>query len=543
MIFDCWTAYGPRPNKDVEERWTLNHLLADLDFYGIAGALVRHEQAYYDDPMQANRRLLHEIRDQRHRLFPCWTVLPHQAGDFPTPGNLIKMMIDENVRAVCMYPAHNGFPIHQQILGPLAEVFNARKTPVLTTITDLNTSYESAVTFCNLFRDCPVILGQASWSNWRLMMAIMDACPNARMECHLFQANRAVEYLAQRYGNHRVLFGSGLLIHSAGAARGFIDWSLLDENSISRFAGQNLIDLLGQGPKSTPPIPADADQIMIEARAGKPVSTAVIDAHCHVLDHGVNGGGVMYVMINGDLPHMLELTRRSGIDLTAMMSWCGTVSMDVETGNALIEKLVQIAPNEVLGVSSCDPSHQTADEIRSLCRRLHLDLGFRGMKPYYTNAISYADERYNPYWEFGNAHKLYALLHPNPSAGGINAVCDLAARYPDMTFFIAHAGGTWQLAREAKDVVLKYPNVMAELTLTPVPNGIIEWLCSAIGPDRVLFGTDAPMRDPRPQLGWCVYTRLNIEDKKKVLGRNFARILKRAMLPGHTLPDIVLKNE
>jgi predicted TIM-barrel fold metal-dependent hydrolase len=30
----------------------------------------------------------------------------------------------------------------------------------------------------------------------------------------------------------------------------------------------------------------------------------------------------------------------------------------------------------------------------------------------------------------------------------------------------------------------------------------VEFLVEATGADHILFGTDAPMRDPRPQLGW-----------------------------------------
>jgi predicted TIM-barrel fold metal-dependent hydrolase len=44
---------------------------------------------------------------------------------------------------------------------------------------------------------------------------------------------------------------------------------------------------------------------------------------------------------------------------------------------------------------------------------------------------------------------------------------------------------------------------------------------------KVLYGTDAPMRDPRPQLGWVAYADISIEDKKKILGENMQRIMDR----------------
>ena len=38
--------------------------------------------------------------------------------------------------------------------------------------------------------------------------------------------------------------------------------------------------------------------------------------------------------------------------------------------------------------------------------------------------------------------------------------------------------------------------------VTPVTNGVVEYLVEATDDEHVLFGTDAPMRDPRQQLGW-----------------------------------------
>ena len=68
---------------------------------------------------------------------------------------------------------------------------------------------------------------------------------------------------------------------------------------------------------------------------------------------------------------------------------------------------------------------------------------------------------------------------------------------------------------------------MLEITLTPSWGGIIEYLAAGAGVDRVMYGSDLPMRDPRQQLGWVVYSRLNLEDKKKVLGGNAQRLLEK----------------
>jgi predicted TIM-barrel fold metal-dependent hydrolase len=465
--------------------------------------------------------------------------MPHQTGEFVSPEELVRAMDGEGVKAVTLRPKTNIYPLHEDVLAPLASALNPRQMLILTTMDELDHSYESAVRFCRIFRDCPVIIAEASWSDWRTMIAIMDSCPNARLEFHSFQANRAVDAFAERFGVERVLFGSGLLRFSAGGARGFVDWSLMDDEATARFAGGNLAELIGVSKLPAKPSAADPDELVTAARGGLAVPCPVIDAHSHVLHDGLNGAGRHYVMLRGDMANMIELNRRAGIDASAISAWNSIIGMDIEDGSALIEDLVRRYPDYAIGLATCDPTTQSRDEISQLCERFYLKSGFRGMKPYQTNRLSFSHPDYEPFWTFCNDHRLYGLMHTADHIGGIESVCQLAKTYPEATFLIAHTGQSWSYARQVAAAVQSHPNIMAELTYTTVCNGLIEWLCRTIGADRVLFGTDSPMRDPRPQVGWCVYTRLNCDDKKKILGGNFARILKRGNIPGHRLPGIV----
>jgi predicted TIM-barrel fold metal-dependent hydrolase len=533
-LFDCWASYGARPDKDPHERWTLVQLLADLDFAGFGAALVRHEQALHYDPMFSNRRLAEEVAGHEGRLCPCWLAMPHHCGDFPSPGELAAEMVEHRVRALWFAPATHGYPIHADLLGPLAEELASRSTLLLLPVGEAGRNYRDIAAFCRVFSANPVVLTEGTWGDWRLLAALMDACPNAHLEFSAMQGNRAVEWFAGRYGVERCLLGTGLPRRSAGAARGFVDWSLLAKTDVTAFGGGNLARLL-RVPSPTAAA-GPADEIMYAAWTGRPVPVPVLDAHCHVLHDGLNGGGQRYVMPQGDLCQMLDLARRIGVDLTAVMSWNGTVSNDVVSGNRLLAELARRERDDVTFLASCDPTHQSPTEIEDMCEHLYSGLGFRGMKPYMRTGISYADPGYAPFWECAARHHLYGLLHVASAAGGMRAVADLAQRYPTVMFLVAHSGMSWSFARQVAEVAAAYPNVGAELTYTAATNGVVEWLCGQIGCRRVCFGTDAPMRDPRPQLAWCVNTRLHPDAKRDILGRNFARVLARAELPGHGFP-------
>ncbi len=55
---------------------------------------------------------------------------------------------------------------------------------------------------------------------------------------------------------------------------------------------------------------------------------------------------------------------------------------------------------------------------------------------------------------------------------------------------------------------------------------IVRELCSK----RVLYGSDAPMRDPFPQFGWVVYADISEADKRNILGKNMQGILEQVKL-------------
>ena len=188
---------------------------------------------------------------------------------------------------------------------------------------------------------------------------------------------------------------------------------------------------------------------------------------------------------------------------------------------------------DIAGIAVVDPSHMDPEEVLEEIWLRHVDQGFIGMKPYPQMALSYEDERFTPWWEFGNEHRLFALAHVLGAdyTGGVEGVGRLADRFPEMSWLIAHSGSTIAYAEEVAACIREHPNVYAEITYTWVPNRCVEFLVERAGEDNVVYGTDQPMRDPRPQMGWVAWADLPVEAKEKVLGLNFQRVLGRARPP------------
>lgn len=531
LYFDCNSSYGPRTRKYNEERWTLEHLLDDLDLAGIAGALVLHAQALEYDPMMANMRLVEEIEPYRDRLFPCWLAMPSLCSDFPSAKEFVDLARRHNVRAVRVEPIPFMLPLSESVWGGLRDALLDTDMLVTISATGFYGNMESFERFLSVFQENKMMMLDANWRSMRWVTHLMNEFRNLHIEFSALQANRAIEFFAGKYGAERCLFGTGLLGKAPGAARGFLDWTLLSEDDASKVAGKNLAGLLGGiGPEKIPSPGEWSDELTAAARESRRLPCKVLDDHCHILHDGGSNAGREFVMREGDADGMIELIRRIGIDKTAVMSWAGPLSGDPDTGNRIVAEAVSRYPEELVGVATVVPEMQSEEEIEEVIQEYHIKRRFPGLKTFPPRqTIDYDAPSFDRWYQFANDNHLYLVYDPKVTGPqGTPIIERLASKFPDMGLHLDHCGQSWPYARWAVEMVNRFPNVWAQLNFTSVTNGVIEYIAEHAGADRMLFGTDAPMRDPRPQAGWLVFTRLPEKSKRMIFGENFQRILDRA---------------
>ncbi len=534
--FDCNATVGQRPMKHPRARWSTEHLLEDMDLAEISGALVVHGVAVSYDVVYGNKRLEGELSKAPERIFGAWCIVPvGEPGFFKAGDEMIGTMEEAGIRAVRIEPG--GFSLHPEVMGETFEVLERHEI-----LTLLPAEWGGATLFSvfhgllSRYPGLPVLLTGLSWAHQRHVYRLMQLHENLYIEFSAYQINRGVERYVADFGDERLLFGTGMTEMSPGAARAYIDYAQISEASKRKIAGENLKRLLkGQGPETAVVPEREDDPIVVEAREGRPLSAPVIDAHAHVLHEGgqfAASNKDARLMYDGDADGMVAVNRWCGIDRVAMMSWNGPCCTDAQDGNEIVRRAMQRFGDEILGLATIDPTHMTREEMDAEIRLRHLEQGFVGMKPYHQMGMHYDDDAFTPWWEFGNEHRLYALIHTMPYTGGVACVDRLAERFPEVSWLVAHSGKSWAYAEEVAACIQEHPNVYAELTYTAVTNRVVEYLVEATDEDHVIFGTDAPMRDPRQQLGWVLWADLPVETRKKILAGNFQRILDRVDLPG-----------
>ena len=524
--FDCFAAIGRRAGKDPEAPWRTETLLAEMERCQVHGALIFAHQAAEIHPGVGNPLVL-ETCAEHPRLYPCWVGLPHQTGEFPPPEKLVEEMLYKGVRALKLYPRTFNFAVNEETLGELLAALQEAGLLLILERgeygTEVQVDWEELAWLCATYPRLPVLLHRVRWEATRRLLPLAERHENLHFEFSNYQGNRMLEFWCERLSAERLLFGSGALEKSIGAARAYLDYAEISPEQRRAIAGGNLQRLLGlTDPPPDYPNHEPQDSLIAKALQGQPLDhIPVIDSHAHLLAPGTRGAA-MIAMNAGDAPAVVARNRRLGVARTCVSSWTA-IWGDYELGNRDTFEAMRQFPNEIVGYAVLDPNYVT--DWDAICRYYYERCGFRGMKPYFPRMrVPYNHAWFRPWWEYGNRHHLFALMHPSDNFE--REMTDLAARYPNIRFLLAHSGGSWQTARQHVALAKRFANCFLEITFTSVTNGVIEFMVRELGAERVLYGSDAPMRDPAPQLGWVVYADLPEEDKRAILGGNMANILQ-----------------
>lgn len=524
LYFDAWTCIGPYLGKHPSQPWSLDDVLSEMEHCSISAALVASSMSVRYDALWENRRLTERLR-QHPNLAAVWNAYPHWTGEFPEPDEFVERLHDHDVRAVTLNPNGNGWPLLSPTSRPLLDALAQQQMLTIMDFAEFASSNELE-DLLRAYPDLPLLVHGISWAAQRRVTPLLVHHRNLHITFDHYQINRGLERLVELGCEQQLLFGSNAPRMSMGAHRTYLDYADIEQTAKERIAAGNLTRLLkGLSPPHEVENPSE-DHLMAAVRKGEPLSGLVLDMHCHMLDEGLNGGGGHYTMTRGGPSGIAELMQRVGCDGAGIMSWSGTVGGDADAGNDCVIDALNALPDSCWGLATFDPTHTPADELPGKVSAFYSDPRFLGMKPYRVYGLPYDAPAYECWWEFGDRHHLYALIHRTRS--DFSEVTNLAQRYPNANWVAAHCGASYAVADAAIAAARKAPNIYLEITLTPVTLGVIEYLVAGAGADRVIYGSDQPMRDPRQQLGWVVFSNLPVDIKERVLGLNAEGILKQA---------------
>jgi len=203
--------------------------------------------------------------------------------------------------------------------------------------------------------------------------------------------------------------------------------------------------------------------------------------------------------------------------------------------NALIRSALLERPG-IYGLVWANPRLPDAVEET---RRLLDEPGsrFRGVKLHpLLDGYHPDDPIVHPIIELLIERRLPALIHcGHPIFTLPWSIEELVRRFPDARIILGHMGhGNIVYINAAIDVAARNPNVYLETSGMPMHTKIREAV-ERVGPDRVLYGSDAPFHHPSVELAKVRVSGLTTELVDRVLGENGRRLFF-----GEVAPDAVM---
>jgi predicted TIM-barrel fold metal-dependent hydrolase len=253
------------------------------------------------------------------------------------------------------------------------------------------------------------------------------------------------------------------------------------------------------------------------AQLGQPVpGLEIVDCHGHL--------GPWYT---------IHIPRPKAEDLVETMDLAGVrklavsanaaIGPDFRRGNDQVADALRRFSDRFLGYAVVNPNYP--GEVKPELERCFGGLGFHAIK-LHTGLHQYPlnGPHYRPALELAQHRALVVLTH------GCDGIAELAREFARANFIIAHVGAGYDgRNRDALiDLAAEAPNVYLDTASSDVPFANIEHLAEAIGPHKIVFGSDHPWIDVRYALGRMLFAEIEPADKVAILGGTFSRLLASA---------------
>ena len=514
-FFDSNCVIGRRSIRRSEqptEFYTLESLLAEMDYAGIDKALVYHSLAKEYDPTLGNRKLLDEIKGN-DRLCPCWVIMPHTTGEMPSPDALTNEMTACGVKAVRLFPSDHLFSLSDWSCDELLKELENHNIVVIIELDQIG--WDGINSLCSRYPRLPVIITNLNYRIDRYLYPLLDRFKNLHIEISGYQVHRGIEAICSRFGAEKLIFGSRMPYFIPGPAMALVEYSLISPKDKSLIASGNLGRLLGIENKPSERKISGENIGVFSFLKGE----LVIDAHTHM------GPYYNFHIPDNDSDSMIEVMDRLGVSLACTSPHVG-ITPDFKMGNDIALQAMRKHSGRFFGYITINPNYP--EEIMQELERCY-EMGMRGIKIHPSLHGYPADgDNLRAMWEFAAEKSLPVLSHTwagdrtcSPSVMG-----KLADEYPSVTVILGHSGGTLSGYNESIEVAKKRENVFLETCGSSVFYGVIEMMTEGVGADKILFGSDMPFVNANAQIGKILYARISDEDKRKILGLNMANILK-----------------
>lgn len=274
------------------------------------------------------------------------------------------------------------------------------------------------------------------------------------------------------------------------------------------------------------------DRVLAKMDAAGVDRIALIPTMCDPLPHTPERLlAVMRRAMRSDvLRPLVELAHRSTLTKSGDLKLAGELfRIYAEPDNASVAEVVAKHPDRFLGWIFLNPAVDP-EPVETL-ERWRAEPGMIGVK-LHPHWHDYRTELLDPILRRCEELRLPVLVHLGfRKRGDYRAICE---RFPRLTVISAHAGfphfdALWKKGRS-------YPRLYVDLSSPYIDEKLARDAVAALGPERCLYGTDAPYGfheddgtyDYRAIQGWIDRMPIASRDRDRILGGTFEALLAGA---------------
>ncbi|MCE5345176.1 MAG: amidohydrolase family protein [Bacteroidales bacterium] len=528
-LFDCNKYIGPGfPQRPDFPRAA--DLLVHMNRLGIDRAVAWHTSARDLHPMAGNEQLIMEIDAAcaHDRIIPSFIIAPSMIDDPGVMDHFLDLVKTHHIHCFHFFPKKFGWSL--QDISPVIKSVLPFK-PVLFLDSFENISKENGVlNFSEQFPQVSIIFTNAMWPHYKRLYELMEARPNIFVDISLLHTYRTIEYIIQRFGVERLIFGAGYKSNNGASIASLVHSEISPEHE-QLIAHGNLERLLEIESPLSGSRPVEGDRLWHRLLRRERLGPEIIDAHTHHSHGTMNWDDHDRLDFDGYVNHALRSMDSMGVR-TMIVAEYELYPPDLTGGMTFFEKHLGSHGDRFRGYF-CALAFKAEYSEKMIPR---LDEYFS--RPYYVGfkmhndhwSIPVTDPCFVPMWEYANAHRLPILLHT--WEGNYNApkmLKDIAPRYPDATIILGHSSSgdrpdAEKLAQENPNVYLEWCGSFCN------PADWCETL-ERLGNRRLVYGSDGVTwenqwgHSPAWEMGRLLSLNVPDETLLPILGDNMRGIL------------------
>jgi hypothetical protein len=243
---DCLLGAPRVPLPDVQAG--LSDYLSEMQRLDIERAVVRHRACTEAHYQVGNEVLMEEIQGHDN-LIPAWYVAPNGLEPDFDAASMVDRMVNLGVRMAWTALSQGRqapFTLQPWCAGKLLGALQERRVPLMVQYYDVPADVLEAV--LRHFPRLPVILLDAPRVGRNpLLYPLLEQYPNLVLcVSALYGVHLGLEDLCQRFGSHRLVFGSHYPQAEGGASVAVLTYAGLSDEDKEAIAYRNLERLVGE---------------------------------------------------------------------------------------------------------------------------------------------------------------------------------------------------------------------------------------------------------------------------------------------------------